>query len=114
VCHATAIGSMQVDRHNGAVLSTERTARREDGGKIGSKELQMRRSDSFMTPIPDGDVRAVAKDQAIKGSPDGEEIPKCKLAFEEEQQREEPKSPERQEAPAPKPRTSRTTATKVR
>ena len=61
-----------------AVLSNERTARREDGGKVGSQELQMRRSDSFMTPMPGAEATPGAK-----GSPDGEEIPKCKLAFEE-------------------------------
>ena len=60
-----------------AELSSERTARREDGTRMKtSEELQMRRSDSFMTPMPGGT-------EPPSGSPDGEEIPKCKLAFEE-------------------------------
>lgn len=68
---------MAAPTDSGAVLSNERTARRDDGRKIGSQELQLRRSDSFMTPMPGAEL------PPAKGSPDGEEIPKCKLAFEE-------------------------------
>ena len=61
-------------------LSTERTvARREDGGKIGSQELQERRSDTFMTPMPGAEAPPAAKDSPAEG----EDIPQCKLVFEE-------------------------------
>jgi hypothetical protein len=61
-----------------AELSSERTARREDGSRMKtSEELQLQRSDSFMTPLPG------ATEPPSSGSPDEEEIPKCKLAFEE-------------------------------
>jgi len=56
--------------------SHERTVRREDGGKFGSKDLQDRRADSFMTPMP-------GAEPALKSSPSTAEETKCKLAFEE-------------------------------
>ena len=63
-----------------STLSSERTvARREDGGKAGSQELQERRSDTFMTPMPGDEAPPAGKDSPAEG----EEIPKCKLAFEE-------------------------------
>lgn len=65
------------DIDEGRTLSNERTARREDGGKVGSHELQMRRSDSFMTPMPGSEPPQASPTNA------NEEIPKCKLAFEE-------------------------------
>ena len=61
-------------------LSTDRTVvRREDGGKIGSQELQERRSDTFMTPMPGTEAPPAAKDSPAEG----EDIPQCKLVFEE-------------------------------
>jgi len=65
--------------HAGAALSSERTVRREDDARMKtSEELQTQRSDSFMTPMP-----GALPEPPSGNSPDGEEIPKCKLAFEE-------------------------------
>ncbi len=69
-----------MDTSMASTLSRERTvARREDGGKAGSQDLQERRSETFMTPMPGDEAPPAGKDSPAEG----DEIPKCKLAFEE-------------------------------